>query len=386
MSIERFDFYDFFAGGGMARLGLGPRWRCLFANDNSEKKAQAYRVNFPPADELNTSSVHDLTLEDLPGQPMLSWASFPCQDLSLAGDRRGLSGERSGTFWPFWNLMAGMAKQGRPVPLLVLENVVGAITSHNGDDFQAILEALSEGGYVFGPMVIDAVHFVPQSRPRLFIIALRQDAHLPVDLLQSGPSDLWHPQTLRNAYEAVSYGLRQVWLWWKLPKPHPRRLSLSDVIDNNPTGVEWHTDEETKRLLGMMTEVNLKKVSEAQKLGRRAIGTVYKRTRPNKEGERTQRAEVRFDEVSGCLRTPVGGSSRQTVIIVEGDRIRSRLLSPREAARLMGVPDSYRLPQKYNDAYHLMGDGLAVPAVSWLERHLLRPLALANVALQSVAA
>lgn len=92
---------------------------------------------------------------------------------------------------------------------------------------------------------------------------------------------------------------------------------------------------------------------------------------------KTQRAEVRFDESSGCLRTPAGGSSRQTVLLVEGGRVRSRLLSPREAARLMGVPEDYPLPSNYNEAYHLFGDGLVVPVVSWLEQHLLRPLARA---------
>ena len=58
----------------------------------------------------------------------------------------------------------------------------------------------------------------------------------------------------------------------------------------------------------------------------------------------------------------------------EGKRLASRLLAPREAARLMGVPEDYPLPEKYNDAYHLFGDGVVVPVVSWLEKHLLRPL------------
>jgi len=92
---------------------------------------------------------------------------------------------------------------------------------------------------------------------------------------------------------------------------------------------------------------------------------------------------VRFDQVSGCLRTPVGGSSRQVIVLVEGKRIRSRLLSPREAARLMGVPEDYPLPPNYNDAYHLFGDGLAVPVVSWLEQHLLRPMALSCEAIKA---
>jgi DNA (cytosine-5)-methyltransferase 1 len=89
---------------------------------------------------------------------------------------------------------------------------------------------------------------------------------------------------------------------------------------------------------------------------------------------RAQRAEVRFDEIAGCLRTPGGGSSRQTIIVVHGNKVRSRLLSPREAARLMGLPDEYVLPKNYNDAYRLMGDGVAVPVVSHLSRYLLEPL------------
>lgn len=101
---------------------------------------------------------------------------------------------------------------------------------------------------------------------------------------------------------------------------------------------------------------------------------IYRRTRVDEEG-RQLRAEVRFDGISGCLRTPAGGSSRQILIFVDGGDIRTRLLAPREAARLMGVRDNYILPDNYNDAYHLMGDAVAVPAVKWLSEHLLKPLA-----------
>jgi DNA (cytosine-5)-methyltransferase 1 len=107
----------------------------------------------------------------------------------------------------------------------------------------------------------------------------------------------------------------------------------------------------------------------AQMSGGLKVGAVYKRTRDG-----IVRAEVRFDGISGCLRTPTGGSSRQTIVVVEGERVRTRLLSSREAARLMGLPESYRLPVRYNDAYHLAGDGVAVPVVAHLARTLLEPL------------
>jgi DNA (cytosine-5)-methyltransferase 1 len=134
----------------------------------------------------------------------------------------------------------------------------------------------------------------------------------------------------------------------------------------------------------MMSSTNLAKVREIQAAGLRQIGAVYRRTRPDREtGISVQRAEVRFDGISGCLRTPAGGSSRQIVMEVEGDRIRTRLLSAREAARLMGVPESYPIPAKYNEAYHLFGDGLAVPVVAWLANHLLHPLVMRDIAIEA---
>ena len=66
-------------------------------------------------------------------------------------------------------------------------------------------------------------------------------------------------------------------------------------------------------------------------------------------------------------------------MVVNGANIKSRLISPREAARLMGLPDSYKLPDNYNEAYHLMGDGVVVPVVSHLNKHLLLPIAKLNL-------
>lgn len=76
-------WHDFFAGGGMARIGLGPGWTCTFANDHDPMKAAAYRANHGGA-ELLPRDVAEVALADLPGRPDLVWASFPCQDLSLA--------------------------------------------------------------------------------------------------------------------------------------------------------------------------------------------------------------------------------------------------------------------------------------------------------------
>lgn len=362
-------FYEFFAGGGMARTGLAQGWRCLFANDIDEKKAAAYRINFNGASELKVCDVAALTLDDLPGMADLAWASFPCQDLSLAGNRSGLGGERSGAFWPFWRLMQGLMSENRAPRIIVLENVCGALTSHEGQDFIAIAEAFTQAGYRFGAIVIDAIHFLPQSRPRLFVIGVRAGVEIPQGVQNARPDQLWHSAAIRERVAQLSLEARHHWIWWRLPAPPTRAIVFSDLIESEPKGVDWHIPQETYRLLSMMSEVNRSKVSLAQAAGRRMVGGVYKRTRHG-----AQRAEVRFDDVAGCLRTPLGGSSRQTLLIVEGENIRSRLLSPREAARLMGLPDSYRLPKKYNDAYHLIGDGLVVPVIRYLAAHILEPV------------
>ena len=86
-----------------------------------------------------------------------------------------------------------------------------------------------------------------------------------------------------------------------------------------------------------------------------------------------QRAEVRFDGLAGCLRTPRGGSGKQIVIAVEAGRLRMRWMSPREYARLQGVPD-FPLVGGRNQQLFGFGDAVCVPAVEWVDRHVLTPL------------
>ncbi|MCG8347524.1 MAG: DNA cytosine methyltransferase [Chloroflexales bacterium] len=376
-------FYEFFAGGGLARMGLGPHWECLFANDIDEKKAHVYRSNFSGGHELVVADINRVTTAILPGHARLAWASFPCQDLSLAGNGKGLHAERSGAFWPFWDLITGLDAEGRGIPIIMLENVVGLLTSNKGADFQALVSVLVDASYRFGPLIMDAVHFVPQSRPRLFIVAVKDDWPVQDAIIAPAPTTPWHPAALVKAYHGLVPRGKNAWVWWSLPQPAAVRPPLQTMIEPEPSGVAWHSPEETQRLLTLMSPLNLAKVRHAQAAGGLQIGAIYKRTRTH-NGAKGQRAEVRFDGISGCLRTPAGGSSRQTILVVEGDTIRSRLLSVREAARLMGLPDSYTLPERYNDGYHVMGDAVAVPVVSWLEAHILHPLAVSQLEVAGV--
>jgi len=279
-------FYEFFAGGGMARLGLGPEWACVFANDFDKKKSDTYAINWGN-EEFFHQDVGTLTTSQLPGRPKLAWASFPCQDLSLAGNGAGLAGKKSGTFWTFWELMKSLRKESREPTIIVLENVVGAITSNGGRDFDALIKSMADDGYCFGPLVVDAALFLPQSRPRLFVVAYHQSYSPPAALVAPGPLSPFHNEALEEAFDRASPKLREKWRWWHLPLPPPRTSKLSDLIEEKPIGVDWNTSAETKKLIQMMSPVNRKKIDAALSAPGRHVGTLYRRTRGG-----VQRAEV----------------------------------------------------------------------------------------------
>jgi DNA (cytosine-5)-methyltransferase 1 len=378
-------FYEFFAGGGMVRAGLGDTWRCVFANDFDHKKSRAYERNWG-AGVLKTADIRVLKPMDIPGRADLAWASFPCQDLSLAGGGAGLKGDRSGTFWPFWDLMRALIGESRAPSMIVLENVCGTLTSHDGKDFAAICSTFEQAGYLFGAVVIDAALFIPQSRPRLFMIGVRAGTYVPAELAGAGASEQWHPRALRTAFDKLPARAKENWVWWRMPPPPLSSARFADVIEDEPTGVAWHSPAETARLLDMMSTVNRAKVEQAKRAGQRMVGTIYKRTRFDENGFKVQRAEIRFDDIAGCLRTPAGGSSRQSILVVDGNRVKSRLLSTRETARLMGLSDNYMLPDKYNEAYHLTGDGVVVPVVRHLAEHIFEPFIAVNSQMRLVVA
>lgn len=359
MKQPSFTFLEFFAGGGMARLGLGENWRCAFANDVDPMKCAAYRDNFGD-DHLIEGSIADLTVGDLPqAQTDLAWASFPCQDLSLAGARGGMDAARSGLFYEFWRLITGLKEENRAPQLIVIENVPGLMTSNGGRDFERIVRLLQEAGYDAAAGVIDAASFTPQSRQRLFIVgfahALAAQAH----------------RTISNRDDEPCLPLLTDWGAAALPTPHRRRnMHLDDVIDW--LNADWDSAEKTATLIAQMTHLQRGRLDAILASGARRAGAGFRRTR-QENGKTVQRFEARFDGLAGCLRTPAGGSSRQVVVAAEHGVVKTRLMSPREAARLMGLPEDYTLPERANAALKLCGDGVCAPVVRWLAETVLEP-------------
>jgi len=340
--------HEFFAGSGLVAYGLRGLFCPIWANDISNKKAAVYSANFCDKHFVldDIKNIHGASLP----HAHLSWASFPCQDLSLAGSLGGINASRSGLVWEWLRILREMPE--RPAILLV-ENVVGLLSANSGENYAKLHYALLDLGYKSGAILIDAVHFVPQSRPRVFVIAVKRDIAIPQCLQDVKPNWL-HNKVASDLGKSLPG-----WIWWRAETPLKRSAQLADLIDFS---LPYDKDD----VLRLIPPHHKEKLDARDSV----VATGYRRTRHGK-----QCLEVRFDGIAGCLRTPEGGSSKQFLIVKRNGELHARILSPREAARLMGAPDSFILPDSKNDGYRAMGDAVAMPVATFVGRAFLLRLA-----------
>lgn len=337
---------EFFAGSGLVAYGMKGMFAPVWANDINERKAAVYRANFK-SNHFVLDDIKNIHGDNLPSAH-LSWASFPCQDLSLAGNMRGIYAERSGLVWEWLRVMDEMPE--RP-GILALENVSGLLSANNGKNYISLHHALIDRGYRCGAIALNSDVFVPQSRPRVFVIAIKNSVNIPSGIIGDGPNWLHN-----KAAEDLGKQL-DGWLWWRTERPAPRTQTISDILENAP----FDKDDALRLIPQRMVD----QLNSNESI----VATGYRRTRNGK-----QQLELRFDGIAGCLRTPAGGSSKQYVIKRENGENHARLLTVREAARLMGAPDSYSLPGSYNDGYFAMGDAVVMPVAKFIAERFLLPL------------
>lgn len=120
-------FLEFFAGSGLVAQGLSGYFQPAWANDICAKKAAVYTANHG-VEHFHLGSISDVKGADLPEAP-LAWASFPCQDLSLAGLAGGIHAARSGLVWEWLRIIDEMPS--RP-SVVVAENVAGLVSVAGG--------------------------------------------------------------------------------------------------------------------------------------------------------------------------------------------------------------------------------------------------------------
>jgi len=358
---------EFFAGIGLVRRGLESRgWRVLFANDIDPQKYEMYAANYADAAQhFSLDDIHLLPADRVP-DVSLATASFPCNDLSLAGSMKGLAGEHSGAFWGFIRVLRDMGER-RP-PVVLLENVAGWLKSQKGKDFADSLRALNDLGYLCDAFVLDASDFVPQSRVRMFVVGIHETLH-------NGPSrELHRPLESHLRPKALADFIERHpdILWWirDLPSPPKRTICLEDIIEDLPHDrPEWWSRSRAEYLLNQMSERHARIAQEMIEGGTYRYGTAFRRVRNGKS-----MAELRVDGIAGCLRTPRGGSGRQILFKAGKGEYHVRLLTPRECARLQGVDDDFVIDVPANQALFGFGDAVCVPAIGWIADKYLNPL------------
>ncbi len=349
---------EFFAGVGLVRMALERVGvQVAFANDISPVKQRMYAENFDGG-EFELADIRDLTGNAVPTVDIAT-ASFPCTDVSLAGGRAGLKGRESGLLGDFLRILDEMGDR-RP-QLLLIENVTGFATSDKGRDLVRTLEYLTELGYWCDVQQLDARNFVPQSRPRMFILCDRAPTSIEFDPLEGNVSirPNWAAQLFQEQPGIRSY---------HVPIPLPSkgaRESLEDILE--PFGRDdpvWWEDERKEKFEESLSAINTGRAKVLRENPAVAHATSYRRTRGGRAVW-----EIRGDNISGCLRTTRGGSSKQAVVEGGEGELRVRWMTAREYARLQGAPDF-----KWGDASDLqakfaLGDAVCVPAVEWLARH-----------------
>ena len=359
---------EYFAGIGLVRMGLQPLgWKVVFANDISSKKFDMYRDFFPDTKEhYRVDDIFKLNPADIP-TTTLATCSFPCIDLSLAGNMNGIiDGSHSGAFWGFINILK--AQGDSSPPLVMVENVPGWLYSNSGKDFRITVQALNELGYSCDVFVLDALRFTPQSRLRVFLVGSKL-----VNSQSTPELILDRPNSLSSAHlkKCIEENKDLQWFYIDLPEPPPLNKSgLSKIVEKiDHTDKRWWTPEEVARHLAMMSDLHRERVENLSHKEMISYRTFYRRRR-----EDGQRAEVRDDDLSGCLRTAVGGSGKQFLIEMGAGDLKMRAMTPREYARLQGVPDTYKISIKGVQALTGFGDAVCVPAISWIAENILNPL------------
>ncbi|MEM8737975.1 MAG: DNA (cytosine-5-)-methyltransferase [Planctomycetota bacterium] len=354
---------EFFAGIGLVRLGLGPDYEVSYANDNDDKKRTMYIDAFGKSgdDEAwDGRSIHKIAGAEIPKAELWT-ASFPCNDLSIAGAWRGIkAGPESSAFFAVTRLL----RESRELPrVLLFENVLGFLMRDAGADLRHALQDLNDLGYAVDVFTLDAAWWTPQSRKRLFIVGT----------LGEGASSFWSSTPSRIRPSAITEFIERHDLVWNirdLPEPPVPTARLKEIVQELP-GNDPHWWERT-RADYLFSQFSDRHRAQAEAMiggSEDTYATVFRRVRKGRS-----MAELRTDGIAGCLRTPRGGSGRQILFRGGRGRYDVRLLTARECARLQGVPDDYPINVGLTQALFGFGDAVCVPGIRWIADHYLSPV------------
>ncbi len=301
--LEGMTFIDLFAGLGGFRIALESLGaRCVYSNEWDDPVRKVYQENFGDYPEGDITKVDEKTIPDHD----ILCAGFPCQAFSISGKQRGFEDSRGTLFFD----VARIVKEKKP-KVVFLENVKNFASHDDGRTLEVVKNTMEELGYTFLQKVLNAVNYgVPQKRERIYMVCFRKDLD-------------------------VTY--------FRFPKAFPLNKHVEDYLLEDSTLVEHlYVDRPD-------TYYNDTKDDHYSSSPIR-LGTVNK----GGQGERiysTKGIAITLSAYGGGIFAKTGG------YLVNG---RPRRLHPRECARLMGYPDTYKICESSNQAYKQFGNSVVI--------------------------
>ncbi|SFO21528.1 DNA (cytosine-5)-methyltransferase 1 [Nitrosospira briensis] len=326
---ERFTFIDVFAGIGGIRLGFeSAGGECVFTSEWNDWSRKTYLENFG-GDHPFIGDIVPYTADEIPDHDVLL-AGFPCQPFSIAGvSKKNALGRPHGfectTQGTLFFDVARIIAAKKPKAFM-LENVKNLLSHDKGNTFRIIIETLrNELGYDVHYKVIDGQHFVPQHRERIIIAGFRE---------KSGFS----------------------WDGLKLPEEGPKLKAILHPEDGTePTEEPFTTGPKGKVHRKYVLSDKLWAYLQAYAAKHRAAGNGF------------GFGLVTPDNISRTLSARYYKDGSE-VLVFRGQGKNPRRLTPRECARLMGFPDSFKIPVSDTQAYRQFGNSVIVPVMREVAR------------------
>nr|WP_234480504.1 DNA (cytosine-5-)-methyltransferase [Paraburkholderia aspalathi] len=334
----QFRFIDLFAGIGGIRMGFEAHGGdCVFTSEWNDFSTKTYRENYPPGgDHALIGDIVSFPAEEVPSHDVLL-GGFPCQPFSIAGvSKKNALGRPHGfectTQGTLFFDVARIIAAKRPAAFL-LENVKNLLSHDKGRTFDVILQTLrDELGYEVHYRVVDGQHFTPQHRERIIIVGFRGKTSFSWDDL-------------------------------RLPESGPRLGSILHRTDGSEPVLPWDHDRffdhASKRVQPKYTLTpNLWTYLQNYAAKHRAAGNGFGFGMAYPDSvTRTLSARYHKD-----------GSE---ILVYQGEQLRPRRLTPRECARLMGFPDTFRIPVSDTQAYRQFGNSVVMPVMREVARIML---------------
>lgn len=308
-SLSGMTFIDLFAGLGGFRLALESLGAtCVYSNEWDKAVQKVYEDNFGDIPEGDITQVNENTIPDHD----ILCAGFPCQAFSISGKQRGFEDSRGTLFFD----VARIVKAKKP-KVVFMENVKNFATHDDGKTLAVVRATMEELGYCFYQKVLNAVDYgVPQKRERIYMVCFRNDLSV---------SDFTYPKPFQLSRHVVDFLIEDERLVEKL------YVERSDIFYND-TIDESYSNKSIR------------------------LGTVNK----GGQGERiysTKGIAITLSAYGGGVFAKTGG------YLVNG---RPRRLHPRECARIMGYPDTYKICSSNNQAYKQFGNSVVIDVLQYI--------------------